>query len=53
VLKIRQTYVKNKNITGVKNKSDNETSVETNDSISLFIDICYIFIGNECSCLFQ
>jgi hypothetical protein len=28
-------------------------SRETNDYVSLFIDICYIFIGNELSCPFQ
>jgi hypothetical protein len=40
-------------VVGVKNKSDNETSIEANDSASLFIDICYIFIVNERSCPFQ
>jgi hypothetical protein len=35
------------NVLVVKNRIDNETSVETNDFISLFIDICYIYIGDE------
>jgi hypothetical protein len=38
---------------GIKNKRDNETSIEENDSIPLFIDICYIFIGNKWTCPFQ
>jgi hypothetical protein len=30
-----------------EDKRDNKTSIEANDSISLFNDICYIYIGDE------
>jgi hypothetical protein len=36
---------RNKAIGFAKNKIDNETSVEANDFVSLFIDICYIFMA--------
>jgi hypothetical protein len=31
----------------INENSRQQESRETNDSVSLFIDMCYIFIGNE------
>jgi hypothetical protein len=42
-----------KDISSVTNRIEQGDSRETNDFVSLFIDTCYIFIGNEPSYSFQ